>query len=177
MTNNNRDKGIRSERDIAKKLQAAAGRVNDPVLVNLVTDTGRVGQLTSLGFDILVGNPETNTALVGEAKRRKVFLGADALRALIQVATISYEWNRQPVLGFELPTETVPEFVPTKRGKRRLDRRWLVATLPYACELLRARRELTVAKAFLEELGRLEEFNTYWQSVDAPIEGVTEEEV
>lgn len=133
-----------AERRIATKLQQAAGRVRDPVLRNLVTVTGRVGHLVMLGFDILVGNPEDGTAIVGEAKRRKTFLAAEAQRALLQIWRIGEEYGRTPVLGFTL-TEDTPTFLPTNRGKKRVTRDWLVMPLEYATELLLYRRAFAEA--------------------------------
>src|SRR5215218_10192571 len=104
-----------SEREFATKLQKAAGKVTDPRIAPLVTVTGRVGHLTDLGFDILVGEGET--AFCGEAKRRKNFLAADALRALLQIFRIATEWSRIPVLGFRL-ADDVPAFIETRLGKR-----------------------------------------------------------
>lgn len=132
-----------SERRIASRLQRAAGAVRDVVLRQLVTSTGRVGHLVTLGFDVLAGNPEDGTALVGEVKRRKNVLSAETLRALIQIFVIGQEYKRVPVLAFAL-TE-VPEFVPTKDGKRRLERDWIVMPLSFALELLRYRRAVAEA--------------------------------
>lgn len=133
-----------SERRIASKLQRAAGVVRDPVLKQLVTVTGRVGHLVTLGFDILVGNADDGTALVGEAKRRKAFLTAEAQRALLQIFRIGQEYNRTPVLGFTL-TEDVPDYIETNQGKRRIERDWLILPLPFAAELLRYRRAVEEA--------------------------------
>lgn len=126
-----------AERRFAAKLQQAAGMVRDPVLKKIVSTTGRVGHLATLGFDILVGNHEDGTALVGEAKHRKVFLTAEAQRALFQIFHIGQEYNRTPVLGFTLAKET---FIKYNQNKRRVERDWLIMPLSYAVELLRYRR-------------------------------------
>jgi hypothetical protein len=152
MANLNRDRGIRAEREISIRLQRAAGRIADPRLEPMTTVTGRVGQLTSLGFDILVGNGET--AIVGEAKRRKSFLAADALRALLQIARISFEWARTPVLAFRL-ADDIPAFIDTKLGKRRLERDYLVLPMSFAEKAIMAMR-------YLEETGLTGDF-VDWQ--------------
>jgi hypothetical protein len=110
-----------AEQRIARKLQKAAGVVRDEVLRNLVTSTGRVGHLTELGFDILVGNGADGTAIVGEVKRKKYFLSADAVRALLQIFARGIEYGRTPMLGLTL-SEDVPGFVDTNRGRKRLER-------------------------------------------------------
>jgi hypothetical protein len=141
-----------SEREFATKLQKAAGRVTDPKLAPLVTITGRVGHLTELGFDILVG--EGATALCGEAKRRKAFLSADATRALLQIDRIGNEWDRVPVLGFRL-ADDIPSHHEGQRGKRyRVNRNWLVMPLPFAERTIAALR-------FIEEHGHWAAF-THW---------------
>jgi hypothetical protein len=150
MPNAARDAGIRAERGFAKALQRAAGRVEDPVLRNVVTSTGRVGELTSLGFDLLIGNPETGTALVGESKRRKTTLGAEALKALLQLVRISHEWKRAPAFCFAL-ADNAPEWVPTRDGKRRVPRSWVAFPLEYVCSLLEAKRENVRLRAYLLE--------------------------
>lgn len=132
-----------AERRLATLLQKAAGKVRDPILRKLVTTTGRVGHLTELGFDVLVGNPEDGVAYVGEAKRRKTFLGADALRALLQVARLAVDYGRTPLLGFTL-ADDVPAFIQTERGKHRLERDWVVMPLPHAIELIEYRRMVAI---------------------------------
>lgn len=126
-----------AERRIATALQKAAGKVTDPRIAPLVTSTGRVGHLVALGFDLLVGEGET--ALVGEAKRRRTFLSADALRALLQIIRIGFEWGRWPVLGFSL-TESVPAFIDTRNGKKRIPRDFLVLPLSFAEKTIAALR-------------------------------------
>jgi hypothetical protein len=128
-----------AEQRIARKLQKAAGVVRDEVLRNLVTSTGRVGHLTELGFDILVGNGADGTAIVGEVKRKKYFLSADAVRALLQIFARGIEYGRTPMLGLTL-SEDVPGFVDTNRGRKRLERDWLLMPLSKATELIRVRR-------------------------------------
>lgn len=132
-------RGKTSEREMAVQLQAAAGRIKDRALTKLVTVTGRVGHLVEWGFDVLVGNGPT--AIVGEAKRRQRFLSADALRALLQIDRIAYEWERTPVLAFRL-SDDVEDFHTEKvDGKKvRIRREWAVAPLAFFCELLAARR-------------------------------------
>lgn len=150
-----RTKGKTSEREMAVLLQTAAGKVTDPKLRPLVTVTGRVGHITELGFDILVG--EGPVALCGEAKRRKNFLSADALRALLQIDRISREWERQPVLGFRLADDVPTYHEPTQKGahKTRVRREWGVTPLPYLAELLAARR-------YIEEIGDGARFLDWW---------------
>ena len=126
-----------AERRFAAALQDAAGRVDDPRLSPLVTSTGRVGHLTDLGFDILVGNGPV--ALVGEAKRRKAFFVAEAVRALVRLVRIGAEWGRTPALCVTLPDD-VPAFVDTNNGKHRVPRDWVLLPLPFVVELLKARR-------------------------------------
>lgn len=138
-------KGKDAEREFAVRLQGAAGRVKNPALENIVTETGRVGQITDLGFDILVGNDEHGTALVGESKRRKTVLGADALRALTQIFRISVEWDRVPAFCVML-ADNAEQWVATKRGKRRMERRWVMLPLPFVEELLRYRRIVAVLR-------------------------------
>ena len=131
-------RGKTSEREMAVQLQAAAGRIRDKALAKLVTATGRVGHLVEWGYDILVGNGPT--AIVGEAKRRQKFLAADALRALLQIDRISYEWGRLPVLAFRL-SDDVQEYHTEKVDDRkvRVRREWAIAPLTFFCELLAAR--------------------------------------
>jgi hypothetical protein len=153
-----------AERNLATTLQRAAGRVRDHICLNLVTSTGRVGHLVDLGFDVLVGNPEDGTAIVGEAKRRKVILGAEALRALIQIWVIGIEWDRVPLFGITF-ADNVPQWVQTKRGKKRIDRNWTAVPLPYMEDLLRTRR-------LVAELRRdYPEFNATWE--DAQLRDAT----
>ena len=129
-----------AERRIATALQKAAGRVRDPKLAPLCTSTGRVGHLTELGFDVLAGNPEDGTALVGECKRRKSFFVAEAFRALLQIIRIGHEWERTPVMGISL-SDDVPAFIETARGKYRIPRDWVLMPLGFAEELLKAKRD------------------------------------
>ena len=130
-----------AERAFAAQLQAAAGRVKSPLLEPLVTVTGRVGHIYSLGFDILVGNEQT--ALLGEAKRRRTTLSADAVRALVQVFVKAIEWERTPAFCIAVPPlAAAPAFVDTKQGKVRLERNWVALPLRAVCELLYARRFL-----------------------------------
>lgn len=156
MTNTNRNRGLAAERYFAVRLQRAAGRVTG-VYENLVTSTGRVGQLTDLGFDILVGNPGDGVDLVGESKQRKTTFGADALRALKQLFRISVEWEREPVFCASFPDN---EFVDTKKGKKRLPKRWVMFTLEYAEKLIRTQR-------MVNQLRRESEtFNSLWIGAD-----------
>src|SRR5215212_8676409 len=148
-------RGKTSEREMACKLQAAAGRIRDRALTKLVTATGRVGHLVEWGFDILVGNGAT--ALVGEAKRRQKFLSADALRALLQIDRIAYQWERRPVLAFRFSDDVPTYHTELVEGKKvRIRREWAVLPFDYATELLAARRfiaEHTDQGAF---------FNQWW---------------
>lgn len=142
-----------AERAFAAQLQAAAGRVKSPLLEPLVTVTGRVGHLTELGFDVLVGNEQT--ALLGEAKRRRTTLSADAIRALVQVFVKASEWERTPAFCIAVPPlSAAPVFVETKRGKVRFERNWVALPLKAVCELLYARR-------FLAERGLNEAFEDW----------------
>ena len=128
------------EREASRRMLLAAGAIRDQKLRPLVTSTGRVGPIYQLGFDTLVGNAAT--ALAGECKRRQTFLTADALRALIQVTRIGIEWGRQPFLAFQIP-DAVPQFVDVtspKPRKARMPRQFVIFTLPYAAELIAARR-------------------------------------
>lgn len=141
MTTTRSDAWKTSERAFAAQLQSAAGRVNSLLLEPLVTVTGRVGHLTELGFDILVGNGPT--ALLGEAKRRRTTLSADAIRALTQVFVKAAEWERIPAFCIAVPPlAAAPTFVETRRGKIRLERNWVALPLKATCELLYARRFL-----------------------------------
>lgn len=170
--NKSRDRGIAAERYMAIRLQRAAGRVLDPALDNIVTSTGRVGELTSLGFDILVGNHSDGTAIVGEAKRRKTTFGAEALRALVQIFRISVEWDREPAFCLAL-ADNSEQWVATKKGKKRMPRRWVMFTLEYAEKLLQTQR-------LVNKLRRdSETFNSLWigasmldavEQVETPVE-------
>ena len=117
-----------SERRTAAKLQKAAGRVEDPQLEAMVTDTGRVGHLTSLGFDILVGNGPTG--ICGEAKRRKNSLTKEMLGALKQIVGIARNFKRTPVLVLSLTQEQAPE--------RSIPRDWVLVPLDFFCEAVEA---------------------------------------
>lgn len=143
---NQRWKG--AERRVATELQIAAGVVRDKVFRNLVTTTGRVGHLTELGFDILVGNPEDGIALVGEVKRRQ--LPKWLTGALVQIVQKGVEYDRTPVFAFTL-ADDVPVYVDTKDGKKRIPRDWVAFPLADACRLIAAQREQTALRNSVEE--------------------------
>lgn len=142
-----RTKGKTSERELAIKLQTAAGRVTNPIFAKLATATGRVGHLVDLGFDILVGNGPT--AIAGEAKRRKNFLSADALRALLQIDRIAGEQNLNPVLAFRL-ADDVETYHPEKLAGRkvRVTREWALAPIDYFCKAIAALRYLDASDQY-----------------------------
>lgn len=137
-----------AERKIATALQKAAGKVRDKVLRQLVTSTGRVGHICELGFDILVGNPEDGTALVGEVKRRS--LPKWLVDALVQVAGLGEEYGRNPILVFEFADDVEVKFIEVKGAKKRLNRDWAVVPFPYFEELLAFRREHARLTRYLE---------------------------
>lgn len=154
-------RGKSSERELAVQLQTAAGRIRDKALTKLVTVTGRVGHLVEWGFDILVGNGPV--AIVGEAKRRKNFLSADALRALLQIDRIAHEWERTPVLAFRLSDDVADYHAEKVGGKKvRVRREWGVVPMPFLTELLAARR-------YLVETGVLG-FEAWWAAERAAAE-------
>lgn len=138
-----------AERKISTALQYAAGKVKDAVLKKLVTTTGRVGHITELGFDILVGNPEDGTALCGEVKRRS--LPKWLVDALVQVYRLGLDYNRHPVLVFELSDDVETKFVETSKGKKRLQRDWALVSFDYFEELLVERRKYALLLRYLEE--------------------------
>lgn len=144
------------EREFARQLQAGAGRVKHPPFTSMVTPTGRVGHITELGFDILVGNPEHGTDLAAESKRRKTFLGADAKRALYQIVSKAFEYGRKPAMCYAL-TEGDDLWVPVKgQKKQRMIRRWVMLPLDLVEELLRYRRIVAV-------LRQNPYFNSMWE--------------
>jgi hypothetical protein len=167
-------RGKTSEREMAVKLQAAAGRIRDRALTKLVTATGRVGHLVEWGFDILVGNGAV--ALVGEAKRRQKFLSADALRALLQIDRIAYEWERRPVLAFRFSDDVPTYHTELVEGRKvRIRREWAVLPFDYANELMAARRfiaEHTDQGAFFEQWWREEQDTAELARRKAPAEEV-----
>jgi len=137
------------ERQFARQLQSGAGRVQHAPYTSMVSPTGRVGHITELGFDILVGNPEHGTDLAAESKRRKTFLGADAKRALYQVVSKAFEYGRKPTMCYAL-TEGDDLWVPVAGGpkarKARMIRRWVMMPLDFVEELLRYRRIVAILR-------------------------------
>lgn len=169
------------EREFARSLQKGAGAVKHPPYTSMVTPTGRVGHITELGFDILVGNPEHGTALVGESKRRKTFLGADALRALYQIVGKSFEYDRVPAMCFAL-SDNAEQWVPVSGGpkprKARMIRRWVMLPLAYVEELLRYRRVVASLRRQNEFFGAM--WDGAWmqdQLMEVSIDDAIEEEV
>lgn len=135
-------RGKRTERAFSQLLQDAAGAVTDAVCRNLVTSTGRVGHITALGFDFLVGNHEDGTALLGESKDRKTVLGVDAKKALMQVYAKAVEWNREPVFCFRLPDDMTRVEIHGK--EKAMERDWCAVRADYLAELLEFRRTHTL---------------------------------
>lgn len=149
-----RTKGKTSERELSIKLQTAAGRVINPLYAKLATVTGRVGHLVDLGFDILVGYGPT--AIAGEAKRRKNFLSADALRALLQIDRIAQEQELQPVLAFRLADDVDTYHEEKLKGRKvRVTREWALAPIDYFCKAIAALR-------YLYEREQYEAFEQWW---------------
>lgn len=153
-----RDRGIAAERYFALRLQRAAGRVSSAIFQNLVTSTGRVRD-NNFGFDILVGDEADGVALVGESKRRKVTFGAEALRQLAQLFRISVEWEREPAFCVAL-ADNADDWIETKKGKRRLPKRWVMFELSYAEKLLRTLRLVNTLRR------ESETFNNLWIGAD-----------
>lgn len=149
-----RTKGKASERDLAIKLQTAAGRVVNPLFAKLATSTGRVGHLVDLGFDILVGYGPT--AIAGEAKRRQNFLSADARRALLQIDRIAGEQALNPVLAFRLADDVETYHEEKLKGRKvRVTREWAVAPIDYFCKAIAALR-------YLYDSDQLAAFDEWW---------------
>jgi len=97
----------REERKVIKALQAVFGRVSDPSLARLITQTGRVGHLTRFGFDGIVGN---DPGYIVEVKARKGMLTKQAIEALLQTIDRAAPFDRIPllavVLGDDAPART-----------------------------------------------------------------------
>lgn len=97
----------RKEREVLKALQAVFGRVSDPTLARLVTQTGRVGHLTRFGFDGIVGD---EPGFIVEVKARKGMLTKQTIDALLQTVDRAAQFNRIPlvavVLGDDVPART-----------------------------------------------------------------------
>lgn len=113
-----------AEREFARTLQKAAGKVEDPALAALVTDTGRVGHLYQLQFDFLAGNGAWG--LLGEAKRHKI--PAWLVTALVLVVNKARQFKRRAVLGFQLPEPKIILDEETQT-KQRMVRDW--AMIPW----------------------------------------------
>jgi len=96
------------EREAVKTLQAILGRVKDPSLIALVTATGRVGHLTHLGADGIVGDGDTGAVI--EVKARKGMVSADIRSALVQLTEIANALQRWPILVLSF-VEDVPATV------------------------------------------------------------------
>jgi hypothetical protein len=96
------------EREAVKTLQAILGRVKDPSLIALVTATGRVGHLTHLGADGIVGDGDTGAVV--EVKARKGMVSADIRSALVQLTEIANALQRWPILVLSF-VEDVPAAV------------------------------------------------------------------
>jgi hypothetical protein len=96
------------EREAVKTLQAILGRVKDPSLIALVTATGRVGHLTHLGADGIVGDGDTGAVV--EVKARKGMVSADIRSALVQLTEIANALQRWPILVLSF-VEDVPATV------------------------------------------------------------------
>ena len=96
------------EREAVKTLQTILGRVKDPSLIALVTATGRVGHLTHLGADGIVGDGDTGAVV--EVKARKGMVSADIRSALVQLTEIANVLQRWPILVLSF-VEDVPATV------------------------------------------------------------------
>ncbi len=118
------------EREAVKAIQAVLGRVNDPSLSALVTATGRVGHLTHLGVDGIVGNGDTGAVI--EVKARKGMVSADIRTALEQLTDVANALRRWPVLVLSF-VEDVPATV---------ERNWVLVPLSFL-ERLAYERERT----------------------------------
>lgn len=136
------------ERKLCSTLQRIVGPVKEIGLRNIVTETGRVGHLTSLGMDGIVGDHKEGVALVIEAKRRK--MPKWFLEDVAQISEISGAYERQPLIGFSLASDFGrQQSVKDAAGKVKKDRsgraiplhkEWAAVPLDYMAELLAARR-------------------------------------
>ena len=142
------------ERHLCSTLQRVAGPVKEVGLRGIITTTGRVGHLTSLGIDGLAGDHKDGVALVVEAKRRKMPVWF--LDAVSQISEAAGTFERHPVIGFSLASDFGrQQVVKAKDGTVKkvggkaiaLHKEWAAVPLDYFAELLAARRlvaELTV---------------------------------
>lgn len=155
--------GKTAEREFARSLQKAAGKVNEPYFQNIVTETGRVRDVNQ-GFDILVGNG--NVALVGESKRKKAFLGVGSTKELLQIDRIGKEWNRTPALCFKLASN-VPSHQPDKSGQKRvrITRDWVALPLSFVEKALLALRFANEREDLFKDWCALQE-QLYEESAD-----------
>ena len=134
------------ESKLCKELLAVVGPVTEPGLRTLATSTGRVGHLTSLGFDGLVGTAG-RLGLVVEAKRRK--MPKWFLEAVAQISEISGQYERIPVIGFSLASDLGTAVVlRNKDGSPKLGpdgkslkthKEWAAVPLPVLLDLLKAK--------------------------------------
>lgn len=107
------------EREAVKTIQAVLGRVKDPSLSALVTATGRVGHLTHLGVDGIVGNGDFGAVV--EVKARKGMVSSDIRAALEQLTEVANALQRWPVLVLSF-VEDVPATV---------ERNWVLVPLSF----------------------------------------------
>lgn len=154
------------ERLLCSTLQRVAGVVKEVGLSGIVTTTGRVGHLTSLGIDGFAGNRPEGVGLVVEAKRRK--LPKWFLDAVVQISEAATTFERHPVLGFSLDSDFGrQQIVKNKDGTAKkvsgksipLVKDWAAVPLPYLAELLAARR--MVAELTLGDVQLTAKFQRY----------------
>jgi hypothetical protein len=123
------------EQKLCARLQAIVGSVQELGLAGIVTSTGRVGHLTSLGIDGIVG--DNRNGLVIEAKRRKMPKWFQD--AVEQISVISGKFGRYPVLGFSL----APDFGRKQKIEGQvLHREWVSIPLEFFEELLSDRMQV-----------------------------------
>jgi hypothetical protein len=137
------------ERKLCDILQRVAGRVVELGLAGIVTTTGRVGHLTSLGVDGFAGDHADGVALVIEAKRRK--MPKWFLEAVAQVSEAGGTFGRYPVIGFSLASDFGrQQVIKNKDGSTKkiagkaiaLEKEWAAVPVDYLAELIAARRML-----------------------------------
>ena len=88
------------------------------------------------------------TALAGESKRKKAFLGVGATKELLQIDRIAKEWGRTPALCFKLASNVPSHQTDTNGKKVRITRDWVALPLEFVEEALLALR-------FIEEESEL----------------------